>query len=607
MKKSLLTFFALGSAASALAQLPVSTTPTNKRAVLEEFTGIHCGYCPDGHLRATNLYNSDPTNVILINIHSGGYANPSSSGDLDFRTPEGAAIDAMPGQLIAGYPAGTMNRKVFSSYSQSSGGMAQSRGSWQASASTIKSQAAYLNVALQGTIDVNTRLLTVEAQVYYTANSPVSSNSLTIMLLENGIHGPQSNYGTPYYNLGNYNSDGTYNHNHVLRACITPTFGQTIPVTTSGTTYTTTLTYNIPASYGVTGKSTPCVLANLEVVAFVTESDVNIINAAHGPLKYSGLSKTTDIGTNALAVEPQVCAGNLNPSFKFTNNGSNAVTSAVFSYAVNGGATSTYSWTGNINPLQTSSVITLPAMAFTPQNTNSLNINVVSVNGTTDQDASNNALTKTVSVTNNIANDLTVEVDFVQDRYGSESKWTVYDEVTGNVIETDGPFSDLGSAGTQLHTKSFNVDINTCYKIVVEDSGGNGINGYGGAGTYSVISNGDVVMSSNGKYAKGETQFFKTYTNVGITKTAMNVRSVKLYPNPTSGNITSLSVNLSQSETLAVNIVNSLGQQLYSKTADMQSGDNSLQINTDNLASGVYFVNVVSQKGAVQHKLIVSK
>jgi hypothetical protein len=462
-----------------------------------------------------------------------------------------------------------------------------------------------VNVALQGTVDVNTRVLTVKVETYYTANSPAPTNSLTVMLLENGIHGPQSNYGTPYYNLANYNTDGTYNHNHVLRAALTPTFGMTIPNTTSGSSFNTTLTYTIPATYGISGKSTPCVLANIEVVAFVTESNVDIINAAHGPLTYSGLANTLDIGTNGLMVEPQVCAGNLNPSFKFTNNGSTAVTSAVFSYAINGGAATNFNWTGNVNPLQTSDLINLPAMAFAPLNSNSLTIDVVSVNGSPDQVTTNNVLKKTMISTDHLAPDLAIQVDFNQDRYGTETKWTVYDEVTGAIIESDGPFTNLGGNLTSLHTKNFDVEQNTCYRIVVTDDGGNGINGGFGAGGYTISANGEEVYKSNGKYAQKDIQFFKTINPLGVTKSAMNINSVKMYPNPASGS-TALWVSLSQSEKINVSMVNSLGQQVMTKVVDMPAGNNSLQLNTEGLANGVYFVNVASQKGSVQQKLIVA-
>ncbi|MGZ3930262.1 MAG: hypothetical protein ACXVP0_02600, partial [Bacteroidia bacterium] len=70
MKKQLLSLAAIGAlSGSAFAQLPVSTAPQNKKAVLEEFTGVYCGYCPDGHQIATGLKNADPTNVVLINVH----------------------------------------------------------------------------------------------------------------------------------------------------------------------------------------------------------------------------------------------------------------------------------------------------------------------------------------------------------------------------------------------------------------------------------------------------------------------------------------------------------------------------------------------------------
>ncbi len=62
----------------------VSTTPENKNVILEEFTGIYCTYCPDGHLIAQNLHDANPNDVFLINIHTGGYSNPNGPSDPDF-------------------------------------------------------------------------------------------------------------------------------------------------------------------------------------------------------------------------------------------------------------------------------------------------------------------------------------------------------------------------------------------------------------------------------------------------------------------------------------------------------------------------------------------
>ena len=185
MKKQLLTIVAAGAVGSMFAQLPVSTTPKSRKVVLEEFTGIHCQYCPDGHKIAQQIEASKPANdVMLVNIHTGGYATPST-GEPDYRTAEGNAIAGMPGMGITGYPTGAINRHVFSGTA-----MAHSRGAWVTNVNTMLAQSSPVNVALQGTLNAVTRVLTVAAQVYYTGNSITPTNSLTIMLTEDWVVGP---------------------------------------------------------------------------------------------------------------------------------------------------------------------------------------------------------------------------------------------------------------------------------------------------------------------------------------------------------------------------------------------------------------------------------
>ncbi|MDX1351042.1 MAG: hypothetical protein R3279_12370, partial [Putridiphycobacter sp.] len=74
MKKNLLSIFGIAASFGAFAQLPVSTMPDNKNVVLEEFTGITCVFCPQGHAIANTIAANNPGDVVLINIHTGGYA-----------------------------------------------------------------------------------------------------------------------------------------------------------------------------------------------------------------------------------------------------------------------------------------------------------------------------------------------------------------------------------------------------------------------------------------------------------------------------------------------------------------------------------------------------
>jgi len=108
MNKRLLYLSALLTSTLSFGQnTPVSQSVETKTAVLEEFTGIHCGYCPDGHKIANGLATSNPGKVVLINIHSGGYAVPAGN-ELDLRTAEGNSINSWTN--VSGYPAGTVQR-----------------------------------------------------------------------------------------------------------------------------------------------------------------------------------------------------------------------------------------------------------------------------------------------------------------------------------------------------------------------------------------------------------------------------------------------------------------------------------------------------------------
>lgn len=603
MKKQILTLLTVGAASSMFAQLPVGTAPQNKKAILEEFTGIHCGYCPDGHYIANVIQASDPANTVLINIHSGSFAN-AAVGEPDLKTAIGSAIDLMPGNGITGYPAGTMNRSVLTGSV-----MAGGRGNWAAWATSVKTQTAYCNVAVQGNVNAVTRVLTYTAQVYYTANSPVSTNSITVMLLEDKVLGIQSNYGTPLYNASNYNADGSYNHNHVLRAGLTAgNFGITIPVTTSGTTFSTTGTYTVPATYGATGKENPCLLGNIELVAFVTQTDRNTINGAYGPITITNIANVRDASLSNIVADAETCAGNLQPTkFNLLNNGSANMTSATISYGVVGGTTPSYSFSGNLAPF-TQTVITLPGYAFTAGATNTLNIAVTGVNGSTDQNPANNLLSKSIPLTTKISNGLNLAMEFTQDRYGSELTWEVREEVSNTLIASGGPYADLSATGVLLHTVPFTVAPNKCYKVVVNDAYGDGFNAGYGAGQYQIKAYGTVIYTMNGSMASQDIKLFKTSaTASGINEQNSNIANISVYPSPAK-NAASLSLDLLQNESMSVNVVNTIGQVVYTETLNnLSAGNHIVNFNTENWASGVYSINVSSTNGTSNIKLVVSK
>ena len=605
MKKQLLTLLAAGATGSMFAQLPVSTTPSNKNIILEEFTGIHCGYCPDGHSIANTIYNNNPGRVVMINIHSGSFAT-AANGEQDLKTTMGTAIDAMPGMGITGYPAGTVNRTVLTGTVMSGG-----RGSWTGWANTIKNQSAYCNVAVEGSVDAVTRVLTYTAQVYYTANSPVGTNSLTVMLLEDKVLGIQSNYGTPTpYNAANYNADGTYNHNHVLRKGLTAgNFGITIPVTTSGTTFTTTGTYTIPATFGAVNKTTPCLLGNIELAAFVTQTSSLTINGSYGPIAITNVANVRDGAVSNLVADAETCAGNLQPmKFNLTNNGSANMTAATISYSVSGGTLMNYNFSGNLAPF-TQTVITLPAYSFPASATNTLNIAITSVNGSTDQNTVNDAAVKSIPLTTKVANTpATMSMIFKSDQYGSELSWEVQEEVSGTVVASGGPYTDLTAAGVTIQPAvNFVANPNLCYKTVINDSYGDGYNAGYGAGGYTITSGGTNVYTKSAAFADQDIALWKTANVTGITDLSTSISNISVYPSPAK-NAASLALDLVQNENISINVVNTVGQVIYTESLNnLSAGNHTVNFNTENWASGIYNINISTNTGTTNRKLVIAK
>src|SRR5690625_7333412 len=54
---------------------------------------------------------------------------------------------------------------------------------------------SYLNMAVEATLDIDTRELTVHVEAYYTGDSPKSTNRLNVALLQNNTLGPQAGGG----------------------------------------------------------------------------------------------------------------------------------------------------------------------------------------------------------------------------------------------------------------------------------------------------------------------------------------------------------------------------------------------------------------------------
>lgn len=270
------------------AQTFVNTNAQLRNAVLEEYTGIHCTYCPEGHAISQAIHDSVPTRVVLLYIHQGSFSTPSGA-EPDFRTPFG---DALAGQTgLTGYPSGTVNRHLFPGTSETALG----RGAWRDAANQILSYPSPVNAGFQSQYDSVTRQLTVTVEVYYTSSSPQNVNFINVALTQNHVYGPQTGG-----NAGN-----NYDHKHALRYLLTGQWGDSVTTTTKGSFVTRTYVYTVPLSYN----NIPCNVNNCDISVFVSEGHQEIYTGVSGPAIGGSSDGTTALYIGSLTSNPMILEG----------------------------------------------------------------------------------------------------------------------------------------------------------------------------------------------------------------------------------------------------------------------------------------------------------
>lgn len=535
-------------------QTIVSTSPENKNIILEEFTGIKCVFCPDGHAIAQAIQNANPDRVSLINIHEGGFAVPAS-GEPDFRTPFGTAISAQTG--LTGYPSGTINRHIFSGNKT-----ILDRGQWTSRANQLMATPAYVNLAVTAAIDVQTNIMNIHVEAYYTDNSPISTNMLNVVLLQNNTRGPQTGGGQ-----GN-----NYNHMHRLVDMITGQWGEEITQTTTGTFVERDYAYPILGE----NNNVPVEIGDLEIVVFMAETTQEIISG-NRTTPTTNVTNSNDANVRYVEDFGRECAGeNLTfiPKVNIQNVGSNPITSLSIEYTLNG-TTDTFSWTGNIASLK-SQTIALPEVSTTL-----LEANIFEVSIPNDDFNANNTLTIPFGVPLTTGTlDLAIETD----NNGSQCRWNLKNS-QGTIVANGGPY-----ANNQFFFERINVPED-CYKFTLLDLGGNGGN------NVSLTDNEGVeIFQVSGNYGGSVITNFSSDGVLGVNQTSLE--KVNIYPNPAQTEL-----NIANAENADIQIYDVLGKLIFSinNIAIIQ------QVDVAKLQTGTYFMRISKDNNITTKRFLINK
>ena len=558
---------------TAKAQQYVSTEPANRNVILEEFTGRNCGYCPDGHLIANQIMANNPGRVWAINVHAGSYAPTTYP---NFNTTASATI--LSGFSVSGFPSGVVNRSTSA---------AQGRGSWNSLSSQQLNQAAECNVAGIARINPDTRVATITVEVYYTGNSSVNENYLTVAMLQDSILGSQSGMnGNPAQVVGNQ-----YCHMHILRDVITPVWGEAVSPTTQGTLIIKTYEYQIPESIG-NPNGVEVILDHIFFLAWVSEQYQGtptrpILNACE-------LEKTTmtdePIYPSIVGVTQVVnatCSQVKDFEFELVNIGTNSFTSIKYITEV-GGTSQENEWTGE---LVSGDKTKISFDMEVPFGTNAGTLNIFEINGEAyEYSAAFESQCDEWTELDEEGDVTSLKLYLIQDQWGEQITWDIINSA-GETVASGGPYPHLvGSGATQINTENItDLPTNECYLFRIFDSNNNGICcNYGNGYYYIKDAKGSKFIESDGNYGAGETHQFSIHKYGDVVgETASS--NINIYPNPANSKIYVDGENID-----FVEVYNSLGQKVTKV-----EGSESTSVEMTAYENGVYVVRVITNDGNV--------
>jgi lysyl endopeptidase len=312
------------------------------------------------------------------------------------------------------------------------------------------------------------------------------------------------------------------------------------------------------------------------------------------------------------------CGTNYTPKVTIANSGTTVLTSAVVTYSIDGGANQTVNWSGSLAQWQTE-VITLPSVTLTV-GAHTFNATVTAPNAAIDENAVNDATNTSLTVD---AIDQTMgllKVTLLTDNYPDET----YMELTssnGTVVWSEGNESFVGNygtgnspaptdptaplAGNTTYNYDIPISITDCYTFTIYDYYGDGVGAsqWGGSNV-----DGNLTLSDNtsaviytltaADFGAQASDIVKNTDNSGIAE--IGSAQWKLYPNPVKEN---LNISLQSSQANELFLID-----IYGKTILRQEiQGNEVQLNTQNLSNGTYFVHVNFVNGSRSVKSFVKQ
>lgn len=250
---------------------------TDRNTVLEHFTTARCVNCPAAHERLETAVQGRENRVIWIAHHVGYYTDDMTINESN--------------QMITFYndggntyaPAVMLDRDNGNATSEDPGPVFFPDNDVDDHITNAIAAPALVAVNITDVnYDAQSRQLSLTVSGNFVGDMTFDSPRLSVYIMQDDIWGSQTG------------ATGKYQHNHVIRGCITDVWGDATAITntTAGSTFSKTYTYTLPTKFNA---------KNCWLAAFVSNysSDVNncrIANGAKTGYILNGEDPTTGIG-----------------------------------------------------------------------------------------------------------------------------------------------------------------------------------------------------------------------------------------------------------------------------------------------------------------------
>jgi len=484
MKYQLLPLAACLTAALSVSAWNVSTEVSPQKALIEEYTGIHCPNCPDGHRVASELMNLHPGDVYSVAIHAGYFAIPAHD-EPNFVTPLGTALNDY--FQVGSYPAGVVNRRAHED------NLVIGRGSWGAACRAVNASESSVNLWAQSTYEAATRTMTLDVEAYFT--SDMAEPRLNVFMVQNEILGPQSG--------GQLGVE--YPHRHMLRARLTDNdFGDAVAQKNKGEYFSRSFTYLLPEAID----AVPTDPVNMEFLIFVTEGAEDVRQVCLSRPATPGLEPRFGVSTTGapIAIGKNYALNYV--EVYINNHGGVDITSATFDITLNGKTVST-EWTGLVPP-HTSKLVKVNVDSSWKEaldtESNKYAIRMMKANGI---DVETSSIRGSFNSIFTYPGEMTAVVK--TDLNGADNTWRIIDE-DGNTVYEFGPYPE-GETGE--YSVPVLLEDGKVYGIEISDCWGDGV--HHPLGFFKLYNqSGKLVAQIKEINGYGLRQFFRVDASLGV-------------------------------------------------------------------------------------------